>query len=1262
MNKKTIAFMAIPALIILVSLAFILCKTNDASNGGTLVVEYRDDENNVIQEKEIKSGVKIGEETQVKALEIRDYELKDTNEKTVVLNEKGEIKKVVFTYTSNPSSQRGKKAKESDNNEGNEAQMNITTSGDDSGEGDGGGHDSYSNRGIGDNIQAKKAGTVTIRYLDEEGNAIKTKRVDTDLALNKEFAFTAENLMGYEIVGNMMQKVILTTASPTQEIIFQYRIKKGIILVKHLDEKGEYIRGDRVIDNVKLNEEITVTAANVSNYQVVGNSSQKVLLDKTDSQKVAFVYTRKRGTVTVKYQDEKGSEIADRLVDKDVLFGIEKAFMAKEIDGYIKTGNTTQKVTLSDVLAKKEIVFTYKKIGEPVPVGGTVTVKYVDTNKVEIASSDEVTGVAYHMPKTFTAKVIAGYRLSGNETQTVTLTESNQHATITFVYTKMQDKGVFVVKYVDENNKPIPGLEEERVEASPGVETVIQAKPTADYYRVSPGEVKDKLTSGEETKEIIFHYEKIQDADKYSYIAIVYTDTTKSVKENAQLKFYVSDYEQSDYLEENKTKKFRIILTLNGVQKEFEKSIGDVTLDLGKLSEGEYIYTAQAIDLSNGRKSQELYGEFRVLDLEKEQAEIDANTYRVTDEDLAAYGIKNDDDINNALATKNGIKKLIADKSEAGYRKLVMQPGVYVVEIEERTQNGAYYPTNIIHIPSNFTLDLNGATLKMKPTPLTQQKGTVITMDKVYDAHLINGTLVGDNREKNLEGMADGNKYGEHIQAGGIVGGSKYCSWENITVTNFSGYAVITGLAHTTEHAILENHLKVWESGELDDNGNVVPRCNKFTSAWMDLSKKFADVDTIRIGQYLGYQFSPSGQEWNIDVAFYDENKNLIEKKIGNQYREIIKPVNAKYMRCSFVALNSEQLNSVSLYHLYVPRNCEIKEVTFDDNRTCGLAPFQGNDLLIEGCKFIKTARRITPVAIDFEDGWYLMQDYCLRKCEVVEPAGTADIVIVGGINLQFRENKNFRLHANHLTVGLVIEDNEELYSLTRITDRVNSGYYRFQRNHFRSTGKAINSTESYNRTIPFIIKDCNYFESTADGNLYDKFVRCTFDYNNVEFPTDRGGTISGYFEDCVIKNFNSPNGKSLGVGNAVLVNCDFINNNTMLLQGDIKFIDSRVDGFKFWNYTSPSASVTAINSDLKDVYFERLAFLNTKVWLDFKDSTLTNTIRPNVISDNFVYLDKAQDFLRVKTSNVTLNNGSLLVTQKLRDARNPYINLDEMR
>lgn len=838
--------------------------------------------------------------------------------------------------------------------------------------------------------------------------------------------------------------------------------------------------------------------------------------------------------------------------------------------------------------------------------------------------------------------------------------------------------GKFIVKYLDEKNKPIPGLDEDTVEAKLNVETTIDAKATPDYYRITSGQITDVITKDGETKDIIFKYEKISDEEKYSYISIVYTNTTKPITENAELKFYVSDYEQSDYINGDLSKRFDIVLKLNGDKREFKDlTIGNVTLDLGKLPAGEYSYTVQATDKSNGRKTQELYGEFRVLDFEKEQQEIAAKTYRVTEEDLRAYSIKNSDDAANALATKNGIKKLISDKSSAGIRKLVMLPGIYTVEVEQRTkvnQAGTpdewkqYFPENIIEIPSRFTLDLNGATLKMKQTPLTQITGVMITMDSVYDAHLINGTLCGDNREKDLENIPNGNAYGEHIKAGGINGGSKYCSWENLTVTNFSGYAVTTGLGNNSEHAICGEYI-TFTAGDLDDQGKVVPKRNKFTSQMVDISVvtnyatgTLMDVNTLRIGRFLAYQWIPSGREWHIDVAFYDENKELIEKSIANQYREILRPENARYLRFSYVATSTDELKDIMVYHGYFPKNCVIRDITFDDNRTCGLAPFQGNNIVIEECKFINTARRITPVAIDFEDGWYLMQDYCVRNNEVLVPVGTADIVVVGGLNLQFIKNKNFRYSTNNCNPGTVIEDNENIYTLIYIADRVRSGYYRFQRNSFkRELGPAnANGEKNFDRTVPLVYRDCSLSGSGAGStHPMDKFIRCTFDFENKETPFDMGGMIKGIFEDCTLKNYTS--NKSLGIGDATFTNCTFSNSTTLILQGKVKFINSQIDGFTIRNWNNRSVSLTFEECDLKEFYLDRNTFIS-QIDLQLTGCTIANSSRPNIINDAYRNLNRADEYLNITTSGNTLHGTTGFVTEALKSADNPYIDLSKMK
>ena len=738
--------------------------------------------------------------------------------------------------------------------------------------------------------------------------------------------------------------------------------------------------------------------------------------------------------------------------------------------------------------------------------------------------------------------------------------------------------------------------------------------------------------------------------DAVPYVATVYTNPDLDINEDVILKFYATDYYHSAYLNDNYEEEFEIELNLNGEITKLKKNAGESTINLGKRKEGEYWYTIQAIDKYD-RKSAEMYGEFRVEDKEKKEEIIRAYTHYVTDSELEEYGISKDDNCEKAHATKTGLQKLINELSDKGIRKCVLPKGTYRIDSEYNDVNGTQTVKNVINIPSNFILDLNGSILKQDTTPHKQSRALMFSIDNAYDAHVTNGIIEGDYGERDLTPLESGNPSGEQVGCGIIAGGSKYSSFDNLVVRKFSGYAMSVGLGINSDHAKSNwKELTDWKSIDIDDNGNEIDSCNKFTSDYNDLSA-FEGIDTLRTGKYLGYQFSQDGDDWIVKYHFYDSNKNYLKTIVGHQYRPFVKPENAAYLRVTYISSDVTKLKSLYVYHMYTPVNCVIKDIAFEDTRTCALNPCQGNNILIENCTFSRTATNITPVAIDFEDGWNLMQDYCLRNNEVLVPVGTGDIVVVGGMNLQFENNKNFRFSTRSCTPGIVFRNNEDCSGGIYLTDRLNTGYYRYYNN--KNVGYIAGGA---NENLGYKIYDCTFKETAASANEYTEFIRCEFDWNYKSLQYNTGGIITGNFKDCILKNYIDPEHNYLHAENAYFNNCK-IENIRININGDISFKNCEIASLNVNNYTK-DINLYIGNSDVYNFNFDFIPWAKANYNIKFENSTFSNKDKKNIFEDAFANYCDTKVF-KIESKNNIYVNDTVLANESVLSNSNIDITME---
>ena len=96
-----------------------------------------------------------------------------------------------------------------------------------------------------------------------------------------------------------------------------------------------------------------------------------------------------------------------------------------------------------------------------------------------------------------------------------------------------------------------------------------------------------------------------------------------------------------------------------------------------------------------------------------------------------------------------GLQQLIDDTAMAGYKKLVLLPGTYRIENIDGEA--------CLKVPDRFTLDLNGA--KIKLNGCTTSGCVMIEIRCRYDSHVINGTIEGDFFEHDYAGSPNNSEW-----------------------------------------------------------------------------------------------------------------------------------------------------------------------------------------------------------------------------------------------------------------------------------------------------------------------------------------------------------------------------------------------------------------------------------------------------------------------------------------------------------------------
>ena len=370
---------------------------------------------------------------------------------------------------------------------------------------------------------------------------------------------------------------------------------------------------------------------------------------------------------------------------------------------------------------------------------------------------------------------------------------------------------------------------------------------------------------------------------------------------------------------------------------------------------------------------------------------------------------------NMAESNRIGLQQFIDDKIEEGYTTVkLIENGYFIVNDLSQldSANVEYRPGSIIiEGANNFTLDLNGSTIKMNANANASSK--IVTLSKSFNSHVKNGIIDGDVFTHDYDNSTNNSEWN---QIAGIHDDCRYCSFENLTMSHSSGYGYVGGSC-----GILKNGDRMYTSyiilcpkfvyGDIDDNGNVIESNDRSISDFIDISTAISkyksfygeDIKYIRgqISKYLGYQGNGLCN-WNLKVFMYDENKNLIHKRVGYQYREVDIPVNTKYIRV--VALADYNFfdvgTGIRLVHFFRPINCVTKNVTIKETRGTGGAWTGSNNCLFTDMEIRSVGNHVTPTAFDFEDGWDQMQDVTMRNIRCFgDGGGSTNLMTCGGHN-----------------------------------------------------------------------------------------------------------------------------------------------------------------------------------------------------------------------------------------------------------------------
>ena len=637
---------------------------------------------------------------------------------------------------------------------------------------------------------------------------------------------------------------------------------------------------------------------------------------------------------------------------------------------------------------------------------------------------------------------------------------------------------------------------------------------------------------------------------KYPYVSTYYVKPTVKVGAPVKIGFFVTDFDSSKIRFLDDTHRFSVYLEYRprgGASKTLvlrDVKSGDSAFTLEGLKPGSYEMRLWAVD-AKGRESHRVIHDFKVVS-PSSLAIPESKVYEMTEEDLAAYRIRNDGDLERVVlvgadgkaevvkekrmgvpgytvtvqrdpetgdlpvdaykkakivydvgynkaaveqtSVENaaGLQKLINDKVMLGFRKVVLLPGTYRIS-----------STKPLLVPSNTTLDLGTATLKQNS--FTGAKSCVVRIAGASDAHLLGGTIEGDYWTHNYAGSPNNSEWVSGFE---ISGDSAYCTVDGVKVVDIVGCGGQNGMGKDVRggpHRFLES-LPAFAPGGLDPKTGRVDASDKFrfTTDFKDLSKIVAGKSRrrLQISKYLGRQ-GVGTRSWQMTVAWYDASRRFISAETAWQYREMWIPSGAAFLRVSVEAESAQAARAAGLKitSFVYPSNCSVVRCTFDHCRCAGYAASAMKNMLFAGNTFTRSGESAAKCAFDAEEGCDQMQDvYFLKNVFSGNPVNNS-IHASAGHNFVMEKNEG-DLYLSGCAHSPCVRNSVVGDGTYCCDTRLRSGYGRFDGNDYtKGVHLGVNDMKVRSDSWDYVLSglSCDGGSFEIDVGAAGRVVNCTF-------------------------------------------------------------------------------------------------------------------------------------------------------------------------
>ena len=505
--------------------------------------------------------------------------------------------------------------------------------------------------------------------------------------------------------------------------------------------------------------------------------------------------------------------------------------------------------------------------------------------------------------------------------------------------------------------------------------------------------------------------------------------------------------------------------------------------------------------------------------------------------DIASYGISKDG--TNSEATTNGLNRLFSDLNTNGKTNVQLPTGTYAIN-----------PDISLTPKSNLTLDLNNSKLKIDVNG--KNGSTMIYLKEVENLTLKNGTIEGDRYDHDYSTYNENTTSHEFNVGIKIDQGSRNINIDNVKFTKITGYGLAT--FQGTQYCNTALDKTIMESGDYNDSGNKVADATKIRYPQAVNITEHATLGYLQVGTLLKYQNYVFNSTRMVTVRMFDASGSLLSKVTSKMYRPIAVPSSATTAYLTFHQSDPSDylagdIYTLDVFHMKPPRDCNITNCTFDDNRCLGVAICGGWNIKIEGNTFKNTSKPTSDTSspnyqhgkpgygIDIEDGWESTQDLTINN-NVFTNNGYGDIVSLAGDNTvitnnqfsgrlaMYSRNTNYIVQHNTIANGIAMFETEKDYG--------------FKVDHNTYTDTTIKA--KCHKPL-----DIDYYsftnEEITNGQMQlDTSV--TLKNSTITLSGATNSRFTGSYDTCTIKNFDGSDANSDYNTGIKLNNCDVSNSN----------------------------------------------------------------------------------------------------------------------